>query len=70
MCQREGKIKSANEVDHIIPHKGNMELFWDEDNWQSLCKSHHSMKTASEMRGYEYTQKGCDINGEPYKGWA
>lgn len=46
-CQREGMLVPATEVDHIIPHRGNQELFWDSDNWQPLCKSHHSRKTAS-----------------------
>jgi len=39
----------ANEVDHIIPHHGDVEIFWDESNWQSLCKSCHSAKTAREV---------------------
>nr|WP_083514602.1 HNH endonuclease [Bradyrhizobium manausense] len=30
---------SANVVDHRIPHRGNMKLFWDRSNWQSLCAS-------------------------------
>lgn len=38
----------ADEVDHIIPHKGDLTLFWDKDNWQGLCKPDHSRKTASE----------------------
>ena len=36
LCEREGKLTPANVVDHIKPHKGNKELFWDESNWQSL----------------------------------
>lgn len=43
--------KPATEVDHIIPHKGNMILFWDRGNWQSLCHSCHSKKTIRE-NGY------------------
>lgn len=43
-------IRAATEVDHIIPHKGDMKLFWDETNWQGLCKSCHSKKTAEEQR--------------------
>ena len=40
-------IRAATEVDHIIPHKGDMKLFWDAaNNWQSLCRSCHSKKTA------------------------
>lgn len=29
-------------VDHIIPHRGDPVLFWDESNWQTLCQTHHS----------------------------
>ena len=43
-------IRAATEVDHIIAHKGDMRLFWDVDNWQGLCKSCHSKKTAKEQR--------------------
>ena len=32
-------------VDHIVPHRGDARLFWDEDNWQPLCKSCHDRKT-------------------------
>ena len=32
----------ATVVDHIIPHKGDMVLFWDKNNWQSLCTPCHS----------------------------
>jgi 5-methylcytosine-specific restriction enzyme A len=39
----------ATEADHIIPHKGDMVLFWAIDtNVQGLCKPCHSTKTASE----------------------
>ena len=42
----------ADVVDHIVPHKGNMKLFWDRDNWQSLCKRCHDSKTAREDGGF------------------
>jgi 5-methylcytosine-specific restriction protein A len=47
-CKRKGIITSAEVVDHIIPHKGNKELFWDESNLQALCKECHDRKTAKE----------------------
>lgn len=47
-CLQEGKITLATVVDHIVPHKGDYELFWDENNWQPLCKFHHDQKTAKE----------------------
>lgn len=53
MCQAQGVIRQAELVDHIIPHKGDQALFWDEDNWQSLCHKHHNAtKKAQEARGY------------------
>lgn len=45
MCLAANKQTPANEVDHIIPHCGDTDLFWDESNHQSLCKSCHSSKT-------------------------
>ena len=32
-------------LDHIIPHRGDQKLFWDEGNWQALCKACHDRKT-------------------------
>ncbi|MBG6243345.1 MAG: HNH endonuclease [Candidatus Symbiopectobacterium sp. Dall1.0] len=77
MCQEQGRIVAATVVDHTIPHKlkealksGDQAaiakaqtLFWDKDNWQGLCVSHHS-STKQRMekgnKGY-----GCDENGMP-----
>lgn len=39
----------ATDVDHIEPHHGDPELFFDPENLQSLCRSHHSAKTAKEV---------------------
>ena len=42
---KDGRVEAATVVDHIIPHKGDLELFWDESNWQPLCKHcHDSLK--------------------------
>lgn len=45
-CLKSGRYTPATVVDHIIPHRGNKGLFWDADNWQSLCKQCHDRKTA------------------------
>lgn len=37
MCEQPATV-----VDHVIPHKGNMRLFWDRSNWQALCQHHHN----------------------------
>ena len=44
--ERVGFFVDATELDHIIPAKKAPELFWDRNNWQGLCKSCHSRKTA------------------------
>ena len=53
-CYAEGKITEATVVDHIIPHRGDMKLFWDKSNWQPLCEHHHNVKTKTEDRDMEY----------------
>lgn len=47
-CEAHGTIEKAKVVDHVVPHKGRERLFWDTDNWQSLCKPCHDQKTAKE----------------------
>jgi 5-methylcytosine-specific restriction protein A len=60
-CLKEGKgPMAANVVDHIIPHKGDHTLFWDqENNWQALCKRHHDAKTVREDGGFGNRVKEC-----------
>lgn len=48
MCPADG-FTVATELDHIVPHLNDYDLFWDESNWQGLCKRHHSQKTAREV---------------------
>lgn len=39
-------------VDHIVPHRGDDALFWDESKWQALCKfCHDSHKQRAEHGG-------------------
>ena len=38
----------ATDVDHVTPHGMDHDLFWDTNNWQSLCHSCHSKKTQLE----------------------
>lgn len=44
-CREKGKLTPAMVVDHVIPHRGDPVLFWDEKNWQPLCKDCHGVKT-------------------------
>jgi 5-methylcytosine-specific restriction endonuclease McrA len=53
----------ATIVDHIRPHRGDIELLMDPDNLQSLCKyCHDSKKQRMEKSGII---KGVDVNGKP-----
>lgn len=53
-CQRNGRIKPAQELDHITPlFKGGSD---EPDNWQGLCFVCHQRKSIEE-RGDEYRQK-------------
>lgn len=31
-------------TDHVVPHRGNYDLFWNPANWQALCRACNSRK--------------------------
>ena len=49
-CEGAGRLEAATVVDHVVPHRRDEMLFWDEANWQGLCKRCHDAKTAREGR--------------------
>jgi len=62
-CLQVDRTTPATVVDHIIPHRGDKKLFWDQSNWQPLCKHcHDSIKAREEARGYAV---GCGVDGMP-----
>lgn len=64
MCDAAGRLQAAHVVDHIKPHRGDLGLFWDRSNWQSLCRTHHdASKQRAEARGVDAI--GCDATGIP-----
>jgi 5-methylcytosine-specific restriction protein A len=47
-CHDQGRVTVATLVDHVVPHRGDVTLFWDEaGNWQSLCAACHVRKTTA-----------------------
>jgi len=51
MCGRLEGDSSQLVADHIIAHKGNEALFWDEGNLQCLCRNcHDTTKKRMERR--------------------
>lgn len=58
-----GRVVPATVVDHKAPHRGDMVLFWDRNNWQSLCKQcHDAHKQRLEKSG---AVVGCSLTGVP-----
>lgn len=60
-CTKCNRIASV--VDHIQPHRGDQDRFWDKSNHQSLCATcHSSYKQRLEKSGRVV---GCDVSGKP-----
>lgn len=65
-CEARGLVVAGEAVDHKVPHRlaeamaredaaaisAGWRLFWDQGNWQTLCKSCHDTKTAAEDGGF------------------
>lgn len=62
-CQRDGKLTPATVVDHITPHRGDHDLFWNEANWQPLCRPHHDSTKQREERMGRIV--GVGVDGRP-----
>ena len=56
-CEKAGRFVKATVVDHKVPHRGDKKLFWDEMNWQPLCKSCHDKKTWGKDNNPTYDYK-------------
>ena len=46
-----GRLEAAIDVDHILPHEGDYEVFHDRTNLWGLCKSCHAIKSSLEGEG-------------------
>ena len=51
-CAERGSLVPAQVVDHVHPHRGDEALRLDPANLQSLCRSCHAAKTATEGLGH------------------
>jgi len=51
-CRDNKATTVATVVDHIVPHKGDYNLFWDPSNHQAMSEQHHNIKTAKENGGF------------------
>ena len=55
-CLKQGYLTEATHVDHRLKHAGNYWLFWDAENFQSLCARCHTHKTRRESRMNPHTK--------------
>lgn len=61
-CEKQGRVEAATDLDHVIAHRGDNDLFWDRENWQGLCQPCHSRKTATEDGGWGNVRRRTDEN--------
>jgi len=50
-------------VDHIVPHRGDQQLFWRRSNWQPLCHDHHDIVKQQQEHGL--TKGAVGVDGRP-----
>src|SRR3954469_13214123 len=59
-CLEQEIVQEVQVVDHIKPHRGDMELFWDATNLQSLCSECHDGRKQREDLGQTIVSFGSD----------
>lgn len=52
MCEEEGRVAAASEVDHRVPIAIDPSRRLEWDNLDALCHEHHAVKTAEDARRY------------------
>lgn len=60
-----GIVREAEQVDHIVRPRGNVQLQRSRENWQSLCHEHHLAKSNWERNG----RKGPLVLGTAIDGY-
>jgi 5-methylcytosine-specific restriction protein A len=65
MHQQLGQVVQANVVDHITPHRGDLELFFERTNLQSLCKPCHDRHKQAQEHSPDGLLRGAGHDGRP-----
>ncbi|OWK24142.1 hypothetical protein AJ87_24315 [Rhizobium yanglingense] len=58
-CLERDEVTEANEVHHAVPHRGDLELFWN-GPFVSTCKPCHSSRGQLEDHGKTVVRYGAD----------
>lgn len=64
MCEAEGKLTPAKEVDHIISVSEDEGKFFDLSNLQPLCTFHHRQKTRQKNSRFNKLVEGNQLKNE------
>ena len=59
-CLLTEEVTAADVVDHKLRHNGDIDLFFDPTNLQSLCKRHHDSAKQMIDRGFKVVTYGID----------
>lgn len=59
MCLQQEIVEPATVADHMVPHRGEADLFWYGE-LQSLCASCHSSDKQAEEHGKTVVRFGAD----------
>ena len=60
-----GKLVPATVADHVKPHRGDLELFFDAGNLQSLCKTCHDAHKQAQEHNADGLMRGAGHDGRP-----
>jgi 5-methylcytosine-specific restriction enzyme A len=64
-CVRDDRITAATTVNHVIPHRGNWQLFIA-GALESLCKPHHDSEVQAEERQAAKLRAAAPSDREPH----
>lgn len=64
-CYARGIVRAASVVNHRTPHRGDSALFWDEANWEAVCKSCHDGPIQSQERAGRVYSSDVGADGWP-----
>jgi 5-methylcytosine-specific restriction endonuclease McrA len=59
-CSAVGRTASTSVTDHVIPHRGDMAIFWDREQWQPACDWHHSVVKQQLEQKFDCGEIGAD----------
>lgn len=69
-CAEQGRMIPAAVIDHIKPWRGDLSLFWNRANWQSLCKTcHDGAKQRFEKSGHLIGSNAAGMPLDPNHLW-